>query len=75
MIQPGLHSFTLKKGAALFCSTNFTVKKYIFRTLSVVQHVSPRGVFVVVIMTRYDNNYEDSLMMARVSRRNMLQKR
>jgi hypothetical protein len=71
MIQSGLNNFTLKNGVALFCSTNFTGRKCIFRTLSVLQHVSARGVFVVVIMTRYDN-YEDSLKMARVSCRNVL---
>jgi len=74
MIQSGLYNFILKKGVALFCSTNFTGNKGIFRKLSVFQHVSARGIFVVVIMTRYDNNYEDSLMMARVSCRNLLHK-
>jgi len=67
MIQSGLHNFTLKKGVSLLFSTNFTGNKCIFRTLSVFQHVSARGVFVVVIIMRYDNNYEGSLKMARVS--------
>jgi hypothetical protein len=74
MIQSGLHNFTLKKGVPLFCSNNFTGNKCIFRTLSVPQHVSARGVFVVVIIRCCDNNYKDSLKMALVSCRNLSQR-
>ena len=72
----------------VICRTNLTCTQCILHTLSILQLVSTyhtchrQGIFVVntpvvqrTIWKRYDNNYENSLTMAPVLCRNMLQYR